>query len=697
MPNSDSLSDAAVPPSVQTVAVQRRLHGMAIIDEYAWMREADNPELLAYLRAERAYYDRATGHCEDLRNQLFSEVERRLIPTDDSVSWRRGDLFYYMRSVTGSEYGQFLSSRNRTQPGQVILDEGALADEPGGYVEIGLREPSPDGTVLAYSVDTEGDEVYTLRYRDMASGQDLPDTAPRSYYGGAWSSDSTVFFYTVHDELYRPFQVWRHRIGTDGNDDVLVYTEDDARFDVIVGSSTSGDYVFITTESRDTTEVWSVPAGAPDAAPTVIRPRRRGIEYSVDHAGNDFTIVTNDGATEFRLMSAPIARPADWTEVAPARPGERLGACHVLADYLVLELRRDGFPQLRIVDRATGAEREITAGIPAGRITLYRDIEPDATSIVVEVDSLIEPNAWYDVDLASGARTPIKQLSVPTYDAAGYRTERRHAPAPDGTPVPVTLAYRADTPLDGSAPCLMWGYGSYESCDDPEFDPMLAGLLDRGFVFALTHPRGGGENGRGWWLDGHLAHKHHTFSDHLAVANWLAGAAPDATGGSGPDALVDGSRIITRGLSAGGLLQARCLALAPRRWAAVVAEVPFVDVIGSMSDPSIPLTVNEWDEWGDPRKPDEFAWMYDYSPYEHMPVGPRPPVLVTAALHDPRVMVHEPAKYVARMRATGSPSDRLLFRVEMGAGAHTGPAGRYAHFRYESEVYAFVLDSLSKR
>ncbi|HEY1488926.1 MAG TPA: prolyl oligopeptidase family serine peptidase, partial [Micromonosporaceae bacterium] len=286
---------------------------------------------------------------------------------------------------------------------------------------------------------------------------------------------------------------------------------------------------------------------------------------------------------------------------------------------------------------------------------------------------------------------------VPVYDAAAYRTERRHAPAPDGALVPVTLAYRADTPLDGTAPCLMWGYGAYESCDDPEFDPMLASLLDRGFVFAQTHPRGGGENGRGWWLDGHLEHKHHTFSDHLAAANWLAGAAPDATGGSGDGALVDGSRIVTRGLSAGGLLQTRCLALAPARWAAVVAEVPFVDVIGSMSDPSIPLTVNEWDEWGDPRKPEEFAWMHAYSPYDHMPSSPRPPVLVTAALHDPRVMVHEPTKYVARMRATAKPGDRLLFRVEMGAGAHTGPAGRYAHFRYEAEVYAFVLDSLTVR
>jgi oligopeptidase B len=285
-------------------------------------------------------------------------------------------------------------------------------------------------------------------------------------------------------------------------------------------------------------------------------------------------------------------------------------------------------------------------------------------------------------------------LTVPGYDPSAYRTERRHAPAADGTLVPVTLAYRADTPLDGTAPCLMWGYGAYESCDDPEFEPAIISLLDRGVIYAQTHPRGGGENGRAWWLGGRLESKHNTFTDHLAVANWLAGVAPDATSGSGPDALVDGSRIATRGLSAGGLLQAACATLAPNRWAAVVAEVPFVDVIGSMLDPTIPLTVNEWDEWGDPRRPADFAWMRAYSPYDNLPASPRPPLLVTASLHDARVLVHEPAKYVARMRASAKPDDLMLFRVELGAGAHTGPSGRYAHYRYESEVYAFVLSHL---
>jgi oligopeptidase B len=689
MPN-----EIPVPPTVPTIGKKRELHGRILTDEYGWMRNVDDPRFRAYLHDERAHYDRATEHLGNLRDELFDEMRCRLLPTDESVSWRRGDNFYTMRSVTGSEYEQFLSTRYPGETPQVVLDEATLADEPGGYVAIGLREVSPDNRLLAYSVDTQGDEVFTLRFRDLPSGADLPDIAPRSYYGGAWSADSSTFFYVVHDEAYRPYQIWRHKIGTDCNQDVLVYAEDDVQFDVNVRASTSGQYVFITTENRDTSEVWFVPAGRPEAAPAVVRPRSRTIEYSVDHAGDSLVIVTNDGAPEFRLMTAPVSEPSSWTPAATARPGERLHTCHVLATHLLLELRRDGFPLLRTIDRSTGTERDIDAGIPAGRISLYKEPEYGARAITVEIESLTSPNAWYEIDLAAGTRAVVKQLTVPGFDPAAYRTSRHFAPAPDGTLVPVTLAHRADTPLDGTAPCLMWGYGAYESCDDPEFDIGLISLLDRGVVYAQTHPRGGGENGRAWWEGGRLAAKATTFTDHLAAANWLAGAAPDATGGSGPAALVDGTRIATRGLSAGGLLQAVCARLAPERWAAVVAEVPFVDVVGSMLDETIPLTANEWDEWGDPRRAADFEWMAAYSPYENLPASPRPPMLVTAALHDPRVLVHEPTKYVARLRSLAKPGDVLLYRVELGAGAHTGPSGRYAHFRYEAEIYAWLAGYL---
>ncbi|HEY7173809.1 MAG TPA: prolyl oligopeptidase family serine peptidase, partial [Micromonosporaceae bacterium] len=702
MPNNST-----EPPIAPAEPVIRAMHGLEIIDDYAWMRDASDPRFRPYVSAERAHYERMTGHLTNLRDVLFAETAARLLPTDDSVSWRRGAFFYYMKSVTGSEYEQFVSTRDPAETGHVVLDDASLATEPDGYVAVEVREVSPDNRLLAYAFDTDGDEVYTLRFREIDSGDDVPDIVPRASEGGAWSGDSTTFFYTVHDELYRPYQIWRHRIGTDSRDDALVYVEDDARFDVNVRTSTSGDYVFIDVQSRDTTETLAIRADRADDAPATVRPREKGIEYRVDHVRahgavpDALVVVTNLDAVEFRLMTALVEAPGEWRELAPARDGERLVAARAFAGHLVLEIRRGGFPLLRIVDLADdgslGAEREVAAGIEAGRIAITEHNEYDAGRITAEIESIIEPTAWYDIDLATGERTLRKRLEVPGYDASAYRTERRHAPAADdGTLVPVTLAWRADTPLDGTAPCLMWGYGAYEACDDPWFDPALPSLLDRGVVYALTSPRGGGENGRNWWLDGHLVAKSNTFTDHVAVANWLAGAAPDAIGGTGdaPDGhrpLVDPDRIVTRGLSAGGLLQAAALNAAPRRWRAVVAEVPFVDVIGSMSDPTIPLTINEWEEWGDPRKPDEFEWMYAYSPYDNMPPSPRPRMLVTAALHDPRVLVHEPTKWIAKLRATAKPGDELLFRVELGAGAHTGPSGRYAHFRYESEVYAFVL------
>jgi oligopeptidase B len=338
------------------------------------------------------------------------------------------------------------------------------------------------------------------------------------------------------------------------------------------------------------------------------------------------------------------------------------------------------------VSRTSGHALEVHAGIEAGRLTLEGAayLTAQAESVTVKVDSLIEPPVWYEIGLATGERRELKRQSVPGYEAGRYRTSRVFAPASDGTLVPVTLAHRADTPLDGMAPCVMWGYGAYESCDDPFFDEALPSLLDRGVVYALTHPRGGGENGRQWWLDGHLAAKSNTFTDHIAVARWLGAS------------LVDPARIATRGLSAGGLLQGVVFSTAPSLWRAVVAEVPFVDVVTTMLDESIPLTANEWDEWGDPRTPEGFAVLRAYSPYDQVPVDqPRPTMLVTGAVHDPRVMVHEPAKWVARLRATATDEDGLLlFRAELGAGAHTGPSGRFAHFRYEADVYAFLLSAL---
>jgi oligopeptidase B len=419
------------------------------------------------------------------------------------------------------------------------------------------------------------------------------------------------------------------------------------------------------------------------------------MEYRVDHARGSgaLYVVTNSGAEEFTLMRDASGR-GDWERVscaaiAPAREDTRLWRCDVLAGHIVLSVRRNAEHLLVIADHDGGNVREIRPSLDAGSIWLEHAEDYDRGSVIIGEESLIEPPAWYELDLGTGARQLLKRMDVPGYDPARYRTERLTAPAADGTEIPVTLARRGDVSLDGSAPCLLYGYGAYEASIDPEFDRSLPSLLDRGVVYAVAHIRGGGERGRTWWQQGRLREKPTTFTDYLAVADWLAGGSgPDSTG------LVDGSRIVTRGASAGGLLQGAVYTMRPDRWRAVVAEVPFVDCVTTMLDASIPLTANEWDEWGDPRKPDEYAWIRAYSPYDNPPLGRRPALLVTAAVNDARVAIHEPAKWVARLRATDTDDSAVLFAPELGVGSHGGPSGRRAQLRYEAEIQAFILDAM---
>jgi oligopeptidase B len=670
------------------------------VDSYAWMRDHAAPALRDYLVAERAYYDAHSQRLAGLAGELYQEATGRTADrSEDSVGWNLKGFVYRTRTLEGRENLQFLRSQSGESSDLVLLDENIIAAETG-FVDVGVREPSPDAALLAWSADVTGAEIYALRVRDLDTGADLPDVIERSYPGSAWSADSRQLFYLVPDELNRPCQVWRHRLGTDPAADVLVLEEADARFELTLRTSRSGEQIVITAASRDTTEVALIPAAAPDREPVVVWPRRRGVEYRVDHAADPaggpgwLYIVTDDGAPEFTLLRAPAgtgpdaAQPVLCPAVAPQRDDTRLVACDVLAGRLLLTLRRNGSPLLAIASHEGGSVREIWPATPAGSIAVEHAEDYDSGSVIIAEESLIEPPAWSALDLATGERTLLKRREVPGHDPAGYRTERRLARAPDGAAIPVTLAYRAGTPLDGSAPCLLYGYGAYESCEDPAFDVSLPSLLDRGVVYAIAHIRGGGENGRAWWQQGRLRAKPTTFSDFIAVADWLAGDVP------GSPALVDGTRIVSRGLSAGGLLQGAVYSRAPGRWRAVIAEVPFVDCVTTMLDPAIPLTINEWDEWGDPRDPGDFACLRAYSPYDNPPAGPRPDLLVTGAVHDPRVLVHEPAKWVARLRETDVAGSRILFRVELGAGAHTGPSGRFGHLRYEAEVHAFALDAM---
>ncbi len=688
-------------------------HGVRRPDDYAWMRDHADPELLSYLRAERAFYDRSTEHLAAARRALEAELVARTEAAHTSVRWRQAGAEWFTVTTPGQQHERLERVDPRTGVPRTALDVERLAMEgPGatGHAELGVALPSPDGRLLAYSVDTSGEEVFELRFRDLDTGADLPDVVRRSYYGGAWSADSSTFLYTVHDASYRPDTVWRHRIGTPVAQDERVLHEPDRRFELSVEPSDDGAWLLLTARSRDTTQVWLVDAREPDAPPRSVAERRPGIEYDVqplaggwDGAGDDaLLVVTNDGFPEFGLALAPVPAAGggtarDWAPVqpAPTGPDERLDGVRVLTGFVVLSLRSGGEPLLRVLDRAApgdvhgpAASRDVRPGLPVGQLALWHLHEPGSREVVVVEQSLVVPPRWVRVDLATGHRVVVDETTVPGVDLGGYVTERLWATAPDGARVPVSVARRAGLEPGGSAGCLLYGYGAYEACWWPDFAVGTLALLDRDVVFALAHVRGGGELGRQWWQQGRLRGKQRTFDDFLAARD----AVVDA-GWAAPDA------VVCRGLSAGGLLQGAVFSQRPQAWRAVVAEVPFVDVVTTMQDPSAPLTVGEWDEWGDPvRSPEDFAAMLAYSPYDNPPGPGRPALLVTGTLHDPRVMVSEPAKWVARLRASDDPAQPspLLLRAELGEGAHTGPSGRYAQLHYEAEVLTWVLDRLGR-
>ena len=696
---STPLSRPSGPPAAPHEPFEHVAHGVRRPDPFHWMRRLDAP-VLAHLDAEREWYDVATGHVGPLVRMLRAEMTGRVPATDSSISWPQHGYSYYTVLPAGREYVQLLRRRGDApddSPPEMLLDVNELADG-SDYVELGLWRVSPDASLMAYSVDFDGDEVYELRFRDLTTGADLADAVPRSYYGGAWSADSAYFFYTIHDDMYRPHQVWRHRLGTPVASDELVVEEPDEQFELMVRGTRSGEQVVIWSENRDTSEVWVVPAADPTAPARSVGGRRRGVDYHAEHAmlpdgTSTLLVVTNDDATEFRLMSCPVPVGADqdhtaWTPVRAPLDGERLESVEAFASHVVLVSRADGHTRLRLVpidDLASdGIVVDPVSSIAS--VAVSRNKEFDVTSLVVVDESYLLPPVWSSVSFTDGARTELLSKEARGFDPTAYAGEQRSFPSVDGTLVPATILRHRDTPLDGSAACVMYAYGAYESVyPDQEWDPAIPSLLDRGVVYVHAHVRGGGEGGRRWWLDGRLEFKQHTFDDHLAVADGLVAAG-----------LVDGSRIATRGLSAGGLLQGAVFSQRPDRWRAVVAEVPFVDVLTTMLDPTIPLTVNEWDEWGDPSRPEDYAWMSRYSPYDNLPpAGGRPDLLVTGAVHDARVMVWEPAKWVAALRDSDPDwAPRCLFRVETGAGAHVGPSGRFAHLAYEAEIDAWLLDRL---
>ncbi|GAA3408421.1 S9 family peptidase [Streptosporangium vulgare] len=676
------------PPTAKKVPSERVHHGDTVVDDYAWLTVKDDPEVVAYLEAENAYTQEATTHLKPLQETLFQEIKGRTLETDLSVPTRKGGWWYYSRTEEGKQYGIQcrVAADGETPPElkageslpgeEVLLDGNELAGD-SDFFSIGTSSVSPDGTLLAYSTNFTGDERFTLKVKNLATGETLPDEIPGIFYGGAWSADGTTFFYTTVDDAWRPNQVHRHTIGSPAEDDVLVHEESDERFWVGIGLSRSERYLVLSAGSKITSEVRVLEADDPTGEFRVVRPRETGVEYGVDHAGDHFLVLHNRNAENFELATAPLDDPGSWTPLIEHRTDTRLLDVDAFEGHTVVHFRREGLTGIRILPRG-GEAYEIPFPEPIYDVAPSGNPEFVTGRLRLGYTSMVTPPSVYDYDLGARELVLLKQKVVlGGYDPADYEQFREWATASDGTRVPISIVVKKGT--ERPAPTVLYGYGSYEISIDPSFSVARLSLLDRGFVFAVAHVRGGGEMGRRWYENGKFQQKKNTFTDFVAAAEHLS-----ASGWS--------SAIVARGGSAGGLLMGAVANLAPETFAGVVAEVPFVDALNTILDPSLPLTVIEWDEWGDPlHDPEVYAYMKSYTPYENVDGRVYPPILAITSLNDTRVFYHEPAKWIAKLRevAHGGP---FLLKTEMGAG-HGGRSGRYDSWREEAFTLSWILDT----
>ncbi|HEY4887498.1 MAG TPA: S9 family peptidase, partial [Candidatus Dormibacteraeota bacterium] len=638
------------------------------------------------LEAENSYADAVMAPTVPLQDKLYREIVGRVQETDTSAPTLYKGWWSYTRTVEGLDYEIHCRRRGSMDaPEEVLLDGNELA-KGHEYFDLGYVEHSPDENLLAYAVDLDGSERHDLFFRDLSTGLDMDDGIRGVYYGSAWAADSKTFFYVRPDAAMRPYQVWRHVLATPADQDVLVLQEDDEHFELGVELTKSERYVLFTSGSQVTSETSVLRSDEPDARPRLVEPRRHGIEYSIDHQEDRFLILTNDGARNFRLMAAPLSSPgrASWTEVVPERPGVRINYTDVHIHHVVLGERSDGLQCVEVLDGATGELHVVDQ--PDAAYTAFPGSDPNYDSPVMRFfyTSLTAPFSAVDYDMRTRERTLVKEQPVRGgYDRADYLTERLWAGAPDGVRIPMSIVYRRGLVRDGSNPTLLNGYGAYELSSDPMFDPVRLSMLDRGFVFAIAHVRGGGEMGRGWYEDGKFLRKTNTFSDFIACAESLV-----ELGYTSP------RRLAIRGRSAGGLLIGAVVNMRPDLFSCAVAQVPFVDALTTMLDHKLPMTVSEFDEWGNPAEADFYRYMKTYSPYDNVHAAQYPALLVTAGLNDPRVPYWEPAKWVAKLRTFNQSDATMMLKTEMGSG-HSGPSGRYESWREEAFITAFVLDNIA--
>ncbi len=683
------------PPVARKIPTETLIHGIVLADDYAWLRDKENPDVTAYLEAENAYADAVMAPLAGLREELYGEMLSHVKQTDVSVPYRDGAWWYYTRTVEGLQYG--IHCRKRGGPAgadagaaeEVVLDGNQLA-QGHAFFSVGDTDITDDGRWLAYTTDTKGFRQYTLRIKDLETGETLPGEVER-VGSVVWAADNRTLFYTVEDEQQkRQHQVWKYELGSEHSADALVFQDDDERFNLAAGRTRDGKYIVVESASHTTSEARVLRADDPSGSFSLIAPREDEHEYSVDHRNGLWFIRTNDRGRNFRLVTAPVATPGreHWTERIAHRDAVMLEDVDLFAGFFVACEREDGLPRLRLwkfAGEGADAARAGEIAFPEPAYSAHPHINRifDATTFRYAYQSLVTPSSVYEYDVATGASTLLKQLEVPGgFDRTLYASERVHAKAPDGVEVPVSIVYRKDAREPGKNPLYVYGYGSYGYSLPLGFSSNRLSLLDRGVVMAYAHVRGGGDMGEPWHDAGKMLVKRNTFSDFIACVEHLT-----AHGYGDP------ARVAAEGGSAGGLLMGAIANMRPDLFRAIVSHVPFVDVMNTMLDASLPLTVPEYEEWGDPNDEKYFNYMLSYSPYDNLRAANYPAMLVKTSLHDSQVMYWEPAKYVAKLRTLKTDSHPLLLVTNMQAG-HGGASGRYDYLKEIALDYAFVLREL---
>ncbi|HEY4361863.1 MAG TPA: S9 family peptidase [Bryobacteraceae bacterium] len=670
------------PPVAKIMPVITTLHGDTRVDNYAWLRDRKDPDTIAYLEAENAYTKVRMQHTAELELNLYSEMLGRIQQTDFSVPVKRDSYFYYTRTEEGKQYSTYCRKAGSLDAAEEVLLDGNAMAEGQAYFQIGIFSPSPDHKLLAYAVDLTGDEIFTVRVKDLATGNLLADEIPGTSTSLEWAEDNATFFYNVLDEARRPHKIFRHVLGE--SKDVEIYHETDQRFELDVSKTSSHAYLLISSNSPLTTEIQCLRADDPGGEFRAVLPRVPEIEYDLTHHGDSFFIRTNDGGKTFRVVEAPVGDPSkpNWKEILPVRANVTVEGVVAFANHLVFEERELGLSQLRIQNFA-GETHYVEFPEPVYSAALTGNAEFATSILRFNYTSLITPNSVFDYNMETRARELKKQQPVlGGYDPSRYTSSRIYVTASDGKQVPVSLVYKKDLKLDGQAPMLLYGYGSYGISIEPSFRSDRLSLIDRGIIYAIAHIRGGGDLGKPWHEDGRLLHKMNTFTDFIACAEALIAAR-----------YTSASRLAMEGRSAGGLLVGAVTNMRPELFAVVLAGVPFVDALNTMLDATLPLTVGEYEEWGNPEDKQYYDYIKAYAPYENVAPGDHPTMLITAGLNDPRVSYWEPAKWAAKLRATNTGDRMLLLKTNMGSG-HFGASGRYEYLKETAFNYAFLLNAL---